>query len=178
MLANAIDDVVKYVKGLINMTHFNFDPPDDEMFCLWRAVFALVHVDGEFSDAEKVYIDKMSEIFVFTDAQKSVIQNDIKSKARVAVLFDDIQSDDYRRQFFVMARTIVWCDGFLHELELQAIEKIVHNLGQNAEKFQKELRWIDRKPIINEGQASHVPQEDVMRTVLKQMTVFYKEKSL
>ncbi len=160
------------------MSLYNFFTPDDEMFCLWRAVFALVHVDGDFSDDEKAYIEKIFSVFSFSSSQIDAVNHDLEYQASVADLFFEIESDDYKRQFFIIARTIVWCDGFLHDLEVEAINKIVKNLGQNADKFQKELRWINRKPIINEGQASNVPQEDVMETVINQMVVFYKEMNL
>lgn len=160
------------------MTHKDFETPDEGMFCLWRAAFALVHADGAFSQEEKDYIESIVETFAFSAKQKRIIKKDLKDKTSVVGLFNDIQGDDLIRQFFVIARTIIWCDGFLHQLEQEAINKIVENLGENAISFQNELRWIKRKPIIKEGYLPDAPADDVMTIVVEQMKAFYKEQIL
>ncbi len=157
------------------MAQKNFPPPDEDMFALWRAVFALVHADGTFSDAEKAYIEKIIEIFSFTPKQKKIVKDDLKNKADVTELFSKINETNYKRQFFIMARTIVWCDGFLHELELKAVNQIVKKLGKQKTLYQNELRWIDRKPLIEEGEIPSQPQDDVMQIVQAHMSNFYKE---
>ena len=158
------------------MVQRDFDVPDDDMFRLWRAVFALVHADGKFSDDEKKYIEHVTDQFSFSSKQKSIIQKDIKQKADVVALFNDIEKLDNGRQFFLMARTIVWCDGFLHELEMDAIQRVVKSLGNDANMFEAELRWIERKPVRRVGQDEDAHHEGVIKIVVEQMSAFYKEK--
>lgn len=160
------------------MSEKTFPSPDEEMFALWRAVFALVHVDGNFAEEEKTYIEKIIAHFSFTDEQENTIRKDLDNKEDVVSLFKDIKSENYQRQFFVMARTIVWCDGFLHELELKAVNKIAQNLKSRRAKFQNELRWIERKPFIEEGCSPNEPEEDVMQIVIRKMSAFYEEKTI
>lgn len=160
------------------MTNEQFPTPDDEMFALWRAVFALVHVDGNVSDEEISYIEKIKDAFSFTRKQKKIIKSDLKDKQNVAELFKEITKTNHQRQFFVMARTIIWCDGYLHELELEAVNKIVKHLGDDRAKFENELRWIKRKPVTDEGREPDALQEDMMKIVFRKMSAFYKEKTI
>ncbi len=160
------------------MVHKDFQTPDEDMFCLWRAAFALVHADGAFSQEEKDYIEKIIDTFAFSMKQKRVIKKDLKVKTSVVELFNDIKDEKLIRQFFVIARTIVWCDGFLHQLELDAINQITKNLGESATLYQNELRWIKRKPIMKEGVLPDTPADDVMAIVVAQMKAFYKEQVL
>ncbi len=160
------------------MTDETFPTPDNEMFALWRAVFALVHVDGNISAQEIAYIEQIKEAFSFTRKQKKIIKDDLKKKPDVSNVFKEINDINHQRQFFVMARTIIWCDGYLHELELEAVNKIVKLLGRNSTKFENELRWIERKPITDESQTPNTQQEDTMKIVLKKMSAFYKEETI
>ena len=157
------------------MDIYQFSAPEEDVFRLWRAVFALVHVDGTFTEEEQNYIKQIIETFAFTEEQRQTIEQDIKDKASVIQLFEDIQDEDNQRQFFVMVRTIAWCDGYLHEAEQEVMQKIVNNLGDKAQKFEKELRWLERKPIMTEGQSSGKPEDDLMQLVLKKMSAFYRE---
>jgi len=159
------------------MKTYNFSPPDEDVFRLWQAVFALVHVDGDFSDQEKFYVERIVDIFAFTDDQKAEVHKTLKKKMGAVVLFKRIEEQDNIRQFFVMARTIIWCDGIYHELEATAIEHIVQDLGDDAQSYEHELRWINRKPILAEGSTPEVLEKDLIQIVTEQMSAFYKEKT-
>tara|TARA_R110002095_G_scaffold76460_1_gene65367 strand:+ start:986 stop:1468 length:483 start_codon:yes stop_codon:yes gene_type:complete len=157
------------------MDKYQFKAPDKDVFKLWRAVFALVHVDGNFSQEEQHYIKTIIDAFSFTTKQKEVIRQDLENKVDAIKLFQEITQVDNQRQFFVMARTIAWCDGYLHEDEQGIIQKIVNSLGQDAKKFQKELRWLERKPIMTEGKSSGKPEDDLIQIVFTKMSAFYRE---
>lgn len=161
------------------MQNYKFNPPDQDMFRLWRAVFALVHVDGEFSEDEQRYVEKITDVFAFTDQQKEKINKDLEKKRDVVSLFKKIEREENMRQFFVMARAILWCDNFLHELELRVIKKIVDSLGKDTKKYQNELRWMERKPIMIKGHNPDAPhQDELMQIVSRQMESFYKGKQI
>ncbi|MCB1591434.1 MAG: TerB family tellurite resistance protein [Alphaproteobacteria bacterium] len=153
----------------------DFHAPDEEMFRLWRAVFSLVHADKEVSPEEIQYVEAMVEVFRFTDKQKEVIKKDMRKPQNVVRLFKQIESREHRRQFFVMARTILWCDGFLHELESKAIQKIVKSIGEEAGDYASELRWIDRKPVMEADVPPAQAEERMMQDVVAKMLSFYRD---
>jgi len=94
-------------------------------------------------------------------------------------LFGKIEQEKNIRQFFVMARAIIWCDNFLHELELRAINQIVDSLGQDVKRYQNELRWMERKPIMIKGHDQDAPhQDELMQIVSNHMEAFYKGKDI
>ena len=147
------------------MHQHRFETPDEDMFRLWRAVLALVHVDGELSPEEKDYTKQVTNIFSFSFRQRWTIKGDMKKNPDVEKLFKKIKHKEYRRQFFVMARNIIWCDGLLHEAEQKAVQQIVESIGDDAALFENELRWIDRKPT-----------EDI-NGIIEQMSLFYRENT-
>ncbi len=148
------------------------EQPDDALFSLWRAVFALVHVDGEVSSEEERYIDSVMERFSFSNEQQDIVRDDLKKQGSVVTLFQNIESLDYRRQFFVLARTVVWCDGFLHDDERQALEDVQKSLGDDIAQYSSELRWLDRKPVPYDGVSGETNEERMMQTVIYQMLAF------
>ncbi|MCL4679430.1 MAG: TerB family tellurite resistance protein [Alphaproteobacteria bacterium] len=153
----------------------DFHAPDKEMFKLWRAVFSLVHADQKVSPEELQYVEAMVEVFRFTDDQKEAIKEDMKKPRDVVKLFKQIKSKAHRRQFFVMARTIVWCDGFLHELESKAIQRVVKSIGEEAKDYANELRWIERKPAMEADLSPAKAEERMMQDVVAKMLVFYRD---
>lgn len=157
------------------MQEKKFTSPTDDVFQLWRAVFALVHVDGKVSEPEKHYIQTIQNIFSFSKKQHAKIESDLEQEASAVLLFSEINDQENRRQFFVMARTIMWCDGYLHEAEMGTIKDIVKNLGEEAKLYQKELRWMDRKPFLTEGKEPDEKEQDLIQLVVKKMAAFYED---
>lgn len=156
----------------------NFHAPDKEMFRLWRAVFSLVHADQKVSPEEIQYVEAMVEVFRFTDDQKKTIKEDMQKPRDVVKLFRQIKGKAHRRQFFVMARTILWCDGFLHELESKAIQRVVKSLGEEARDYANELRWIERKPAMEPDISPEKAEERMMQDVVAKMIAFYRDNGL
>lgn len=156
-----------------------FPTPDAVAFTLWRAVFSLVHVDGNFSDEERAYIDQIMDVFSFSRAQRKVIRTDLNKKTDVVDLFHNIIGDDYRHQFFMMAQTIVWCDDYLHELELEALERVIQSLdGNEAKKYDKDLQWLKRKPMIAFQEHAMYSKANMVDIVVRKMSAFYEDTIL
>ncbi len=170
-----LSNVIRYIVPW--MEAGDLQSPDEDMFHLWQAIFSLVHADEEVSPEEEKYVDAMVEVFRFTAEQKAIIKEDIKNPRDIFELFDEIKDREYRRQFFVMARTILWCDGFLHELESKAINHIVDKLGDEASEYASELRWIDRKPFMEPDIPKEKAEERMMQDVVAKMITFYKKLS-
>lgn len=149
--------------------------PHEALFALWRAVFLLAHVDGEVSPQERALIEKVMEVFHFTDAQRAAIAADMGAPGNVLGLFRDIELPLYRSQFFRLARVMIWSDGFLHEDELAVIETIKEDLGDEVGEYEADLRWISRKPDLPLGETAASPEEEMMKHIIVQMISFYEQ---
>ncbi len=167
-------NVVRYIAPWMDVK--GFEAPDAEMFKLWRAIFSLVHVDGEVSSEEREYIDAMMDVFHFSAEQRDTVENDLKTPGDVVSFFKQISSVQHRRQFFVMARTIVWCDGIFHDDERAALEAVKESLRDQVGEYESEIRFIDRKPAVPDGVGDD--QEKMMQGVMRQMVDFYTHSAL
>lgn len=166
--ANVVRHIVPWME-----TH-DFEAPDSEMFKLWQAVFSLVHVDGDVSDEERDYIEGMMDVFHFSEEQRAIIAADLQNPGDVVGYFGKISSIRHRKQFFIMARTIVWCDGVFHDDERAAIDAVKSALGDALSEYESEIRWIDRKPDLGDGLIGG-DQERMMKSVVRQMLEFYED---
>lgn len=182
------EEQAKDVSGFANVLRFvlpwmemhDFDPPDSEMFKLWRAVFSLVHADDDVDQAERDYVHGMMEVFHFSQQQKEIVKEDLEYPKDTLELFKALKNTRHRKQFFVMARTIIWCDGIFHDKEKEIIERIENDLGDDKALYENELRWIARRPDLDSEmggaqKAPQTPQETVMKNVVRQMIDFYKQ---
>lgn len=154
------------------------EPPDAEMFALWRAVFSLVHADNEVTEEEKGYIDGIMQVFRFSDKQKTIVASDLAEAKDVVSLFTALKSERHQKQFFVMARTVLWCDGAFQEAEQAAVERLKAALGSRLEDFRQQLEWLARKPEAGVNGALETGEEAMMKGVVRQMLDFYREDSL
>lgn len=176
-------DQARDVSGFANVIRFvvpwmemrDFDAPGSEMFRLWRAVFSLVHADDELADEERGYIEGMMDVFHFSDEQQEIIKKDLIDPPDTVALFSALKNRAHRKQFFVMARTIIWCDGIFHDMEREMIEKIKDNLGDDIGAYESELRWIDRKPDMEPDYEWETGEEAMMKHMVRQMLDFYKD---
>lgn len=166
-------NVIRYVAPWVEMK--NIEAPDDQMFKLWRAVFGLVHVDGDVSEEEESYINGMMDVFHFSDQQREAIKSDLSNpEDDIVTLFEQVNSVRHRKQFFILARTIVWCDGIFHDDERDALEAVKASLGARVEDYASEIRFLDRKPVAPEGLSGENDEERMMQDVVRQMVEFYK----
>jgi uncharacterized membrane protein YebE (DUF533 family) len=149
------------------------EAPDADMFALWQAVFAMVHVDGELSEEEQAYIDNVMDVFKFSDEQRSIVRAAVKKPGDVVALFGKIESKAHRKQFFILARIIAWCDGVFHDDERETLEAVQEALN-NPEDYESELRFLMRKPAVPEGLSGDTDEAKMMNHVVLQMAEFYK----
>ena len=150
------------------------EAPDADMFALWRAVFGMVLVDDELSDEEKAYIDNVMDVFKFSDEQRAQVRKDMKEPQDIVGLFKDVESKRHRKQFFILARIIAWCDGIFHDDEREALEAVQESLN-SPEDYESELRFLMRKPAVPEGLPGENDEERMMQHLMLQMAAFYHE---
>jgi len=151
-------------------------PPDEHMFALWRAVFSLAHVDGEVADSERELVEEVMNIFSFTDEQRTEITDDMTRAGNTLNLFRAIDLPHHRAQFFRLARIMIWCDGFLHENEMAIIEAIKTDLGDEVHEYERDLRWMNRKPDLPLEEKATSCEEEMMKHIIYQMIAFYEEE--
>ncbi len=149
--------------------------PDAAMFALWRAVLSLVHVDDEVDDLEDYFVQSVTQIFKFSEEQKAQVDADMTAQADPRALFKAIEGQAHRAQFFRLARIVVWCDGVLHDDEMEIVNGIRDDLGAEAALYESELRWMDRRPDLPLGERASIPEEAMIKNMIYQMIAFYKE---
>lgn len=150
--------------------------PDEQMFALWRAVFSLAHVDGEVADSERALVEEVMKIFSFADAQREEVLGDMTKAGNTLNLFQAIELPHHRAQFFRLARIMIWCDGFLHEQEMAIIEAIKTDLGDEVHQYERDLRWMNRKPDLPIEEQATSSEEEMMKHIIYQMIAFYEEE--
>lgn len=170
---SSLANVIRFVMPWMDAK--TMEPPDAETFKLWRAVFSLVHADDEVTEEEKGYIEGMMHVFRFSDEQRKIVAQDIANPADVVGYFAAIKSERHQKQFFIMARTVLWCDGEFQEAERRAVERLRGSLGSRADQFKQELEWLERKPEATIAVALETGEEAMMKGVVRQMLDFYKE---
>ncbi len=114
----------------------------ESRFYMWRAVFAMAHADHVVTAEEKKYLKGVLASENFTDAQKTILQDDIHTAQDVAEMFLRIEDQNDRSQFFYHARMMVWSDGDFGEQE----QKIIMGLKKNHVRmvdFNKVLENLD-----------------------------------
>ena len=161
---------------LAEIEYHGVQAPDGPTFALWRAVIALVHVDGDLAPAERSLVSQVMEIFGFSDVQRETISADLSKAGEVRALFQEIELGTHRAQFFRLARIVIWCDGILHNDELSVIEAIKDDLGDEALDYASDLRWINRKPDLPLGEQASTPEENMIKQLIYQMIAFYEQK--
>ncbi len=80
-------------------------------FYMWRTLFALTHADNIVTDEEIKFMANALEGVNFTDAQTTILMDDINNAKDVKEMFSAITDKGDRLKFFDFARELVWCDG-------------------------------------------------------------------
>lgn len=89
----------------------------ESRFNMWRALFAMAHVDHVVSKEEKAFLYRILQEEFFTGEQRALLENDIHKAQDIAALFGKITDQEDRSEFFYYARALVWCDGNFDEQE-------------------------------------------------------------
>ena len=112
------------------------------------------------------------DVFHFSQEQRAAVEGDLSAPPDIVELFSKIRLGTHKRQFFILARTIVWCDGVYHAGEVEALERITAHLGDGATAFKAELEQLEIKPD-NGGDKGGA--DTMMKDVVRRMIDFYKD---
>lgn len=90
-------------------------------FAMWRAVIAMVHADGIVTPHEVSFVNEQIKDLEFSDNQLKQMSDDFKTPQDVYTMFAQVNDKQDKRDFFMLARALSWCDGDLAEQEAHII---------------------------------------------------------
>lgn len=123
----------------------------ESRFNLWRAIVAMVHVDGVVKPHEINFIAEQTRDLPLSAAQRDVLKADLAEPQDIKVFFDKITRPQDRDDFFRLARTIAWSDGHYDQRE----EEILARIGLSLENEGREISAgeLDDSVMIDEASA-------------------------
>lgn len=123
---------------------------------MWRAVIAMIHADGVVTPHEISFINEHMYNFDLTDDQKNQFAEDLRSAQDIFQIFEEIERDEDRKDFFVLARAISWSDGdfdaqeqkILNQLTLNDSQKrLLNESRQNIQELElSDNQWVFKTP--------------------------------
>lgn len=122
------------------------EPITESRFYMWRAVFAMAHVDGFLALEEQEQLYKYLETINFSKEQAGILREDVATAQPVDDMFAKITLYADKREFFELARALVWCDGDLDAQEALILE---HLKGvANINEVKTELKESRKTQLI------------------------------
>lgn len=94
------------------------------MFTMWRCIVALAHADGQLSQPELDYFEKLFEnlrrFFDLSQEQRDTFANDLYVPQETLKLFSSINDPEARGMLVGFAEELAWIDNHLdpHEEEI------------------------------------------------------------
>ena len=102
-------------------------------FFMWRTLFAITHADGLVSNEEVRYMAEALEDVPFSEEQRKILNEDIKTSKDPAEMFAGITDVRDQARFFQIARDIVHIDGEYGTAEQELMLKLKRLHVQNAD---------------------------------------------
>lgn len=120
-------------------------------FNMWRAVVAMIHADGVVTAHEIDFVNNHIFDLGLSGEQLTAIQEDIQTPQDVGNMFASIELEQDKRDFFVLARALSWCDGDLDKQEA----KILHTIHAKHMATGEESLLKESSEILNEVELCH-----------------------
>lgn len=93
-------------------------------FAMWRAVFAFTYVDNVLSLEDQDLLHAFLKKVPFSKEQLAILKKDLAEPKDVVALYQKITRQQDKERFCVLARSIVWCEGDMHEQERAILKKV------------------------------------------------------
>ena len=148
------------------MTEQNSNAMGASRFAMWRAVIAMVHADDIVTPHEVSFVNEQTKDLEFSDEQLKQMSEDFKTPQDVYKMFAQIQTKQDKRDFFMLARALAWCDGDLAEQEVHIIAVLESQemanedrvILQESREAMKEVelcgqQWICKNAANTQGQS-------------------------
>ncbi len=116
----------------------------ESRFNMWRAVFAMAHADEGISSEEETFMREALSTYSFSETQRTILGNDMRHKADIWELFQNVSEKQDRSDFFKYARLIVWCDGDFDEQEREIMSQLkgTHFRTLNEDEMKREIHIV------------------------------------
>lgn len=95
----------------------------ESRFNMWRAVVALVHVDGRVTTEEKELVESYMGNLPLSAQQVAILREDLVDAQDVGDMFGRITAPEDQGEFFQFARIMNWSDGDLDAQEDEIFNK-------------------------------------------------------
>ena len=95
-----------------------------DTYAMWRARFAFALADGNLSLEERGILSHHMEDEGFSEEQLAALRSDMNDIHDVEELFFAIKSEDNKKRFCALARTLVWCDGDISLQEKKILQSV------------------------------------------------------
>ncbi|MCB9991133.1 MAG: TerB family tellurite resistance protein [Rhodospirillales bacterium] len=104
----------------------------ESRFYMWRAIFAIAHVDGKIDKQEEAFMDTHLKTVDFSPKQKAVLEDDIIHAKDPGEMLAHVTSSEDQGMFFEFARMMVWSDGNYDVQEKEIMQRL---LGAHMEQL-------------------------------------------
>jgi uncharacterized membrane protein YebE (DUF533 family) len=118
----------------------------DSRFAMWRAVIALVHVDGVVSPYEIHFVREHLRGLTLTPAQTQILADDLVRPQNIETMFAQITAEIDKRDFFSLARVLCWSDGDFQQQE----KSILSRLDQAYQNADSTRLWRESEKSVKE----------------------------
>lgn len=102
----------------------NAKPVSHNRFIMWRCVITMAHADGFVSSEEDDYLRKVFSRMGFSDEQRDVLEEDLRTPQDTLALLKQINDPACRSDVIYFARLLAFKDGNLHPSEDELLKKI------------------------------------------------------
>lgn len=109
-------------------------------FYMWRAVFAMAHVDGVVTPHEIDFLREQMKDIPLSDGQIQTLAGDLGLAQDIHAMFRQITAAADKRDFFKYARILSWSDGDYAAQEKHILETIEQDMAAEDRALLDESR--------------------------------------
>jgi uncharacterized membrane protein YebE (DUF533 family) len=137
----------------------------DSRFAMWRAAVALAWVDGRMKHEEIELLNNSAQINAFTDEQKKIFENDLKTPLKLNDVFSQITDPRDRAHLINFARRLFHTDLDFSKSEEMVLKDLTdrHLQMLKSEKHIKKPEYQELKlgvpSIRKEQKSTYIPDD-------------------
>lgn len=141
-------------------------PLTTSRFYMWRAVFALAHADGVVTHEEAQFLSRHLARLPLTAEQREILTEDVREPQNPSLMFSRISNQVDRKDFFVHARLLVWCDNDYDAQEQKILGALQREYLNNLDDDELMLDITVSAKELEGMSALHAAQKSGLRGLL------------
>ncbi|MFT6069931.1 MAG: uncharacterized membrane protein YebE (DUF533 family) [Bacteriovoracaceae bacterium] len=140
---------------------------NDSKFNMWRASMAVIYLDGKVTKEEEAWAESKINELPFSDAQREIIRNDLKSGLSIDTVLPLITHKPDIAFLLHLIRTIGHIDGCYDASEKEAFQKLEQRImkGLDVESLEKQVRTMEEQSYIPKKEEIANKNSIIMRTI-------------